>query len=75
MTFFGSLAALFASMFSFMGKVVDWFKIREAVDHGKNLKEIEIIKQNDAIEKEQTTILIQDRTKEEVINKMEKGTF
>jgi hypothetical protein len=75
MSFTASVVAAIASFFSFFSKLLDWFKNKEAVNHGKNLKEVEIIKQNDEVEKEQTNVLIQDRTKDEVIEKMEKGTF
>lgn len=75
MSFMTSVVAAIASFFGFFSKLLDWFKNKEAVDHGKNLKEVEIIKQNDEVEKEQTNVLIQDRTKDEVIEKMEKGTF
>ena len=75
MSFFGSIAALLASFAGVFGKLFDWFRTREAVEHGKTLKEIELIKKNDEVSKEQTKILIEDRTKEEVIDKMKKGTF
>ena len=75
MSFTASVVAAIASFFGFFSKLLDWFKNKEAVDHGKSLKEVEIIKQNDEVEKEQTNVLIQDRTKDEVIEKMEKGTF
>ena len=75
MSFFGSLAALLASFTSIFGKIFEWFKNREAVEHGKTLKEIELIKKNDEVQKEQTKILLEDRTKEELIDKMKKGTF
>lgn len=70
-----SIFGAISNLFEFFNKLFDWFKQKDAVEHGKNLKEIEIIKTNDVVEKEQTEILIQDRTKEEVIDKMEKGTF
>lgn len=62
-------------LFEFFNKMFDWFKRHEAIEHGKKLKEIEIIEENKEVEKEQTQILLQDRTKEEVVDKMEKGTF
>jgi hypothetical protein len=71
MGIFGFLQQIFV----FFNKMFDWFRQKQAIEHGKELKEIEIIKSNQKIEKEQTEILLKDRTKEEVIDKMEKGTF
>jgi hypothetical protein len=70
-----SFFVLLESFFSIFSRLFDWFKTKEAIEQGKIIKEAEIIKQNDEIEKEQTDVLIQDRTKDEVIEKMEKGTF
>lgn len=75
MSFLGSIAALITSFAGIFGKIFDWFKTREAVEHGKTLKEVELIRKNDVVSKEQTKILMEDRTKEEIIDKMKKGTF
>jgi len=74
-TFFGSFIALITSIFSIFGKALDIYKQKELIDQGKILKESEIIQENSELEKKQTEIIIQDRTKEEVIEKMKKGTF
>lgn len=75
MFFISKIADFFNGFFGFMGKIFDWIKYQQAIQHGKELKEAEIIKQNQEIVKKQNEILTTDRTKEEVIEKMEKGNF
>jgi hypothetical protein len=64
-----------SGFFELINKMFDWIRHKTSIEEGKKLKEAEIIKENEVIVKEQTEILIQDRTKDEVIDKMEKGTF
>lgn len=72
---FQSALEFLSYLFQFSNKIFDWFRRKETIEYGKKLKEIEIIVENKQVEKEQTEILLKDRTKEEVIEKMEKGTF
>lgn len=56
-------------------KILEIVKTKRTIEDGKRQKETEIINQQNEINIKQTEILIQDRTKKDVIDKMKDGTF
>lgn len=56
-------------------KILEIIKTKRTIEDGKRQKETEIINQQNEINIKQTEILIQDRTKKDVIDKMKDGTF
>jgi len=70
-----TVLALFKSLGDLASKAFDYFSRKEAIDEGKTIANAEMAEKDQDIEDEQTKILIEDRTKDDVINKMEKGEF
>jgi hypothetical protein len=72
---FGSVVSAIAYLFKIVSNFTDYFKTKREVDSGKILQQAENIINNEKIQEEQTKILVQDRPKSEVLEKLEKGTF
>lgn len=72
---FSGILSFITMLGTLMYNVIDFFRRQEAIDEGKRMRENEFAVEKEKIDKEQTEILIQDRTKEDVVKKMEDGTF
>lgn len=70
-----TVISLISSLWSGIVKVFDYLKEMTFVKHGRDLERAEITKQDSDIEREQSEILTKDVSREEVIKKMEDGTF
>lgn len=71
----GSIVFAVSYFFKFLSGITEYFRTKSAVDSGKVQQQADNIIANQKIQDEQNQILIQDRPKTEVIDKLEKGTF
>lgn len=67
----GFLSGLFKSLTG----ILDVIKSQDLINRGKEEQQTEIAKDEIEINREQTQILSQERTREETIKKLEDGTF
>lgn len=66
----------FASgFFKSLVRVLDMLKAKANINTGKALEQAEQAKQEAELNRKQTEILVQNRTKDETIKKLENGTF
>jgi len=56
-------------------KVLEILKMKKLIEQGRKQKEAEIVAKENELNRQQTEILVQERTKKEVIDKMKDGTF
>lgn len=49
--------------------------MKKLIEQGRKQKEAEIVAKENELNRQQTEILVQERTKKEVIDKMKDGTF
>ena len=56
-------------------KILEILKTKKMIEEAKKQKEAEIAKHDAEVTRQQTEILIQDRSKKDVIDKMKDGTF
>jgi hypothetical protein len=71
----GVILGLVSGLVSVFGKVLEHIKTQELIDQGKSLQQAEIAKEEIDKSRAQTEILSQDRTREETIEKLERGDF
>lgn len=70
--------AMFGLVLTLLSSIVSWFlgKMRnQDIERGKQLQQAADIIANKEIEQQQNQILINEVTKEQVVEKMKKGTF
>lgn len=70
-----TILGFLSSLSQIISKVLDYFREKNLINQGKALQQAEIAKDEININREQTEILSQDRTKEETIKRLEDGTF
>lgn len=75
MSFLSTIIGLFGGFFSFFGKIFDYWKSTELINQGKVLSQAELAKDEININRQQTEILSQERTKADTLRKLKDGTF
>lgn len=75
MSWVSLILGLFSGVTSLFNRALDYFKEIRLVSWGEEKAKAEIAKDEIEINRKQTEILSQDRTREQVVNKMEDGSF
>lgn len=75
MTFMSVILGLLNGALGLFNRLVDYFKELRLISWGEEKAKAELAKEEIEINRRQTEILSQDRTKEDVIKKMEDGSF
>ena len=75
MGLFTTILGLFSGLSSLLGKALEFVKYKALVSWGKEQHAAELAKEEIEINRKQTEILNEDRTKSDVIKRMENGTF
>lgn len=74
-TIVSAVLGLVRGVISLFNKSVEWFKEKALIRMGRELEAAEQAKEEIDINRRQTEILTQERTKEDVIKKLEDGKF
>ena len=69
------ILGFFSGAFKVFGKVIDIFKTKRDVNQGRILEQAEQAKRENELIRKETEILTENRTKDIVVKKLEKGTF
>jgi len=67
--------AIAQNLLSVMAKFMDYVKSKQWMDFGKQQAEAEIAKEQTSIVREQTKVLVEDRSIEDTKKKLDDGTF
>jgi hypothetical protein len=70
-----TILGLLSGLVSVLSKVFEQLKTTELINQGKSLQQAEIAKDELEKSREQNEILVQDRTKEDVVKRLDDGTF
>jgi Na+/H+ antiporter NhaB len=70
-----TISSVATAIYGVVVSVVTFFNKKTDIETGKKIQKAEDIIENQKISEEQNQILVQDRTKEEIIEKLKKGTF
>ena len=70
-----TILGLLSGLVSVFSKVMDHLKTQDMINQGKALQQAEIAKDEIEKSREQNEILTQDRTKEDVVKRLNDGTF
>jgi len=70
-----TILGLLSGLVSVFSKVMEHLKTQEMINQGKALQQAEIAKDEIDKSREQNEILTQDRTKEDVVKRLNDGTF
>lgn len=74
-TITSAILGLVRGIVSLFNKSIEWFKEKALIRMGRELESGDIAKEEVEITRKQTEILTQDRTKEDVVKKLEDGKF
>lgn len=74
-TVVSAILGLVKGIVSLFNKSVEWFKEKALIKMGRELQTAEQAKEEIEINRKQTEILTQERTKEDVVKKLESGKF
>jgi hypothetical protein len=75
MSFLSLLLGFLSGAANSFSKVLEILKMKKLIEQGRKQKEAEIVAKENELNRQQTEILVQERTKKEVIDKMKDGTF
>lgn len=70
-----AILGLVKGIVSLFNKSIEWFKEKALIRMGRELESGDIAKEEVEINRKQTEILTQERTKEDVEKKLEQGNF
>lgn len=70
-----AVLGLVRGIITLFNKSVEWFKEKALIKMGRDLEAAELAKKEIDINREQTEILTQDRSKKDTEKRLEEGTF
>ena len=74
-TLWMTILGLFSGIVSLVNKALDFFKTSSLINRGKVLEQAEQAKREAELERETTKIILENRTKEDTIKRMDEGSF
>lgn len=69
------ILGFFSGLFGSLTRILDMFKTKKTLDQGRALQQADQAKREIALQRQETEILTQKLTKEDVIKKLEDGKF
>ena len=74
-TLWMTILGLFSGIVSLVNKALDFFKTSSLINRGKVMEQAEQAKREAELERETTKIILENRTKEDTIKRMDEGSF
>lgn len=75
MSYVTAVLGFFSGFFKTFGRILDMLNTKKNVEHGRVLEQADLAKREAELNRKETEVLIEKRTKDDVAKKLESGTF
>lgn len=75
MSYVAAILGFFSGAFKAFGRILDMFRTQRDVNQGRALEQAEQAKRENELMRQETEVLTENRTKDDVTKKLENGTF
>lgn len=75
MSYVTAVLGFFAGFFKAFGRILDMLKTKKNVEHGRVLEQADLAKRENELLRKETEVLTESRKKDDVVKKLESGTF
>lgn len=75
MSYIATILGFFTGAFKAFGRVLDLFRTKNDINRGRSIEQAEQAKRENELMRKETEILTEKRTRDDVVKKLENGTF